>query len=80
MNYNYINENQEFDVIVVSSEQVEVDEVEMDESGLLFTSQQYWLWWAIDHNTGTPLAYCFGTKEHKYLDELRKLLAPFKRG
>jgi IS1 family transposase len=41
-------------------------------------SQQYCLWWAIDHNTGVPLAYCFGTREHKYLDELLALLAPFK--
>jgi len=24
------------------------------------------------------LAHCFGTREHKYLDELRSLLAPFK--
>ena len=40
-------------------------------------SQQYWLWWAVDHSTGTPLAYCFGTREHKHLDELRILLAPF---
>ncbi|MDR2699603.1 MAG: hypothetical protein LBC12_02130, partial [Nitrososphaerota archaeon] len=35
-------------------------------------------WWAIDHSTGVPLAYCFGTREHKYLDELRCLLAPFR--
>ena len=40
-------------------------------------TQQYWLWWAIDHKTGVPLAYCFGTKEHKYLDELLALLSPF---
>jgi insertion element IS1 protein InsB len=40
-------------------------------------SQQYWLWWAIDHNTGVPLAFCFGTREYKYLDELLILLAPF---
>ena len=59
--------------------QVDVDEVEMDEmwSFVHDKSQQYWLWWAIDHNTGVPLAYCFGTREHKYLDELRELLAPF---
>ncbi|MDR0797334.1 MAG: IS1 family transposase [Nitrososphaerota archaeon] len=31
----------------------------------------------MDHNTSVPLAYCFGTHEHKYLDELRTLLAPF---
>jgi len=40
-------------------------------------SQQCWLWWAIDHNTGEPLAYVFGTKEHANLDELRNLLNPY---
>lgn len=40
-------------------------------------SQQYWLWWAIDHNTGEPLAYCFGTRKHKYPDELLELPADF---
>jgi insertion element IS1 protein InsB len=40
-------------------------------------SQQYWLWWAIDHKTGEPLAYTFGTKEHANLDELRDVLNPF---
>lgn len=56
-----------------------VEEVEMDEmwSFVHDKSQQYWLWWAIDHNTGEPLAFTFGTREHKYLDELLKLLAPF---
>lgn len=64
---------------MVSSEQIEVDEAEMDEmwSFVHDKSQQYWLWWAIDHRAGVPLAYCFGTREHQYLDELRKLLAPF---
>ena len=38
---------------------------------------QIWLWWAIDHATNTPLAYTFGTREHKYLDELLALLSPF---
>ncbi len=37
-------------------------------------SQQYWLWWAIDHKTGEPLAYVFGTREYANLDELRDLL------
>lgn len=40
-------------------------------------SHQIWLWWAVDHKTNTPLAYTFGTREHKYLDELLKLLKPF---
>jgi insertion element IS1 protein InsB len=43
-----------------------------------YKSHQCWLWWAIDHATGVVLAYCFGTREHKYLNELRSLLAPFK--
>jgi len=25
---------------------------------------QYWLWWAIDHKTGAPLAFCFGARKH----------------
>ena len=40
-------------------------------------NNQVWLWWAIDHNTHTPLAFTFGTREHKYLDELTNLLKPF---
>ncbi len=57
-----------------------VNEVEMNEmwSFVHDKSQQYWFWWAIDHNTGEPLTYCFGTREHKYLDKLLKLLEPFK--
>ncbi len=59
---------------------VEVNEVEMDEMWSFYhdKSQQEWLWWAIDHNTGEPLAYCFGTREYKYLNELKDLLKPFK--
>lgn len=40
-------------------------------------SHQVWLWWAIDHATNTPLAFTFGTREHKNLDELLTLLKPF---
>jgi insertion element IS1 protein InsB len=40
-------------------------------------SQQYWLWWAVDHKTGEPLAYVFGTREHVNLDKLRTLLNPY---
>ncbi len=83
VNRKYIEErqhkNQEIEVEIVSSEKVDVDEVEMDEmwSFVHDKSQQYWLWWAVDHNTGVPLAYCFGTREHKYLDELLALLSPY---
>ena len=33
---------------------------------------------AIDHNTDTPLAFCFGTREHKYFEELKELIEDFK--
>ena len=38
---------------------------------------QIWLWWAVEHDTNIPLAYTFGTREHKYLDKLLDLLKPF---
>jgi IS1 family transposase len=79
VNHNYIQNHQISEVLIVSSDQIDIEEVEMDEmwSFVHDKSQQYWLWWAIDHNTGEPLAYCFGTREHKYLDELQNLLSPF---
>ena len=43
-------------------------------------SHQIWLWWAVDHKTNTPLAYTFGTREYKYLDELLELLSAFHIG
>jgi insertion element IS1 protein InsB len=45
-----------------------------------FLSHQIWLWLAVDHTTNTPLAYTFGTRKHKYLDELLALLKPFNIG
>lgn len=40
-------------------------------------AHQVWLWWAVEHTTNTPVAFTFGTREHKYLDELLELLKPF---
>jgi insertion element IS1 protein InsB len=40
-------------------------------------SHQYWLWRAIDHNTGEPLAFHFGTRKYENLDELLALLGSF---
>lgn len=76
VNYEYINTHRNGEI---EAELVRVNEVEMDEmwSFVHDKSQQYWLWWAIDHNTGEPLAFCFGTREHKNLDELLSLLKPF---
>ena len=42
--------------------------------------RQIWLWWAIDHNTGEVIAFWFGTREHKNLDELKKLLESLSIG
>lgn len=55
---------------------------EMDEMWSFYhdKSHQVWLWWAVEHKTNTPLAYVFGTREHKYLDELLALLKPFHIG
>ena len=55
---------------------------EMDEMWSYYQdkSHQIWLWWAVDHAANTPLAFTFGTREHKNLDELLRLLAPFPIG
>jgi hypothetical protein len=47
----------------ITVEFVSVTEAEMDEMGSFVgdTSHQCWLWWAIDHTTGEPLAFHFGT-------------------
>ncbi len=36
-----------------------------------------WLWHAIDHHTGTVLAYVFGRRQDTVFLELKALLAPF---
>jgi IS1 family transposase/transposase-like protein len=76
VNYDYIHRRQNEDITV---EVVSVKEAEMDEmwSFVGDKSHQYWLWWAIDHATGEPLAFHFGTREHENLDELLSLLKPF---
>ena len=76
INLEYIEKHQNMQIEI---EFVPVEEVEMDEmwSFVHDKSQQYWLWWAIDHNTGEPLAYVFGTREHKHLDELLDILKTF---
>jgi len=76
-----VNEN--FLETVKSEEPTQVDVyIEMDEmwSFCHDKSHQIWLWWAVDHKTNTPLAYIFGTREYKYLDELLKLLSEFNIG
>jgi insertion element IS1 protein InsB len=36
-----------------------------------------WLWHAIDHRTGTVLAYVFGRRQDEVFLKLQQLLAPF---
>jgi IS1 family transposase/transposase-like protein len=76
VNYDYIEKHKDTSIKV---DIVLVDEAEMDGmwSFVHDKSQQYWLWWAIEHNTGKPLAFYFGTREHKNLDELLELLKLF---
>ena len=56
--------------------------IEMDEMWSFYHDKghQVWLRWAVEHETNTPLAFVFGAREHKYLDELLKLLEPFHIG
>ena len=28
-------------------------------------AHQIWLWWAVEHTTNMPVAFTFGTREHK---------------
>jgi len=76
INEDYIKRNKEN---IEGITLVRIAEAEMDEmwSFVHDKSQQYWLWWAVDHKTGEPLAYVFGTKEHANLDKLRDILNPF---
>jgi IS1 family transposase/transposase-like protein len=76
VNYDYLLEieNNEAELDIVCGTEIEMDEMW---SFVHDKSQQYWLWWAIDHKNGKPLAFCFGTREHSYLEELKKLLIGF---
>jgi insertion element IS1 protein InsB len=88
VNEEYMQKHQALEALIVCAEKpptaqrtkTEVPEVEMDEmwSFVHDKSQQYWLWWAIDHKNGVPLAYCFGTRKHKTLEALQALLEPFR--
>ena len=76
VNHDYIEKHKNDEISV---EFVLADEVEMDEMWSFYHDKEHqiWLWWAIDHNTGEPLAFHFGNREHKNLDALSELLKPF---
>lgn len=80
MNKEYLKKcspEKKIDIVVTN-----VMSAEMDEMWSYYQKKQnqIWLWWAIDHETNTPLAYTFGTREYKFLDELLELLRPFNIG
>lgn len=56
-----------------------VDEAEVDEmwSFVGKKQEQRWLWHAIDHWTGTVLAYVFGRRTDEVFAQLKALLEPF---
>ncbi len=58
---------------------VKVERAEVDEMWIFVCKKanQRWLWHAIDHETGTILAYAFGTRKDEVFLELKKLLEPF---
>ena len=65
MNEEYLKQcdsNKKIDIVISN-----VTSVEMDEMWSYYHDKkhQIWLWWAVDHETNTPLAYVFGTREYK---------------
>lgn len=80
VNEDYLKEigaQKPIDVVIRSTLSTEMDEMW---SFYHDKSHQIWLWWAIDHATNTPLAFTFGTREHRNLDDLLALLKPFPIG
>jgi insertion element IS1 protein InsB len=61
-------------VVIQKAEEAEMDEMW---SFVGHKGQQRWLWHAIDHHSGTVLAYVFGTHTDAVFLQLKKLLAPF---
>lgn len=75
MNEEYLKQlNKPINIDITPSIEVETDEM----WGFYHDKKhQDWLWWAVDHDTHTPLAYVFGTREHCHLEKLLALLKPF---
>ena len=61
---------------------VKVKAAEINEMWSFVQSKQHqrWLWQAIDHRTGTVLAYVLASHEDTALKYLQQLLAPFSIG
>ncbi len=57
-----------------------VDDAEVDEMWSFGgrKQEQRWLWHALDHGTGTVLAYVFGRRQDEVFLRLKALLEPFR--
>ncbi|MCL2049132.1 MAG: IS1 family transposase [Defluviitaleaceae bacterium] len=73
MNHDYLSQLAEQDIQIEVVSDTEAEMYEMW-SFVHNKSQKYWLWWAIDHKIGTPLAFCFGTKFKLFDKKGKKLL------
>jgi insertion element IS1 protein InsB len=56
-----------------------IQKVEVDEMESYVGKKEYqrWLWHAIDHKTGTILAFVLGRRQDRVFLKLKKLLKPF---
>lgn len=60
--------------IKVRLQKAEVDEMK---SYVASEKQERWLWHAIDHKTGTILAYVIGRRQDRMFLKLKRMLKPF---
>jgi IS1 family transposase/transposase-like protein len=77
VNYSILNQldaTSSVSVIIKPAEEVELDEMW---SFVQKKENQRWLWHAIDHLTGTVLAYVFGNRKDIVFEQLKSLLEPF---
>ena len=73
------SENQPINIEICNAFSSDALAVEMDEMWSYYHDKKHqsWLWWAVDHDTGTPLAFTFGSRTDDVLYELIALLEKF---
>ena len=73
MNYKWLKQRKTEEIEVIL-QKAEVDEMK---SYVAKKEHERWLWHAIDHKTGTILAYVLGQRQDLMFLKLKKLLKPF---
>lgn len=73
MNHKWLKQ-QNPQVIKVILQKAEVDEMK---SYVAKKTHERWLWHAIDHKTGTILAYVLGQRQDRMFLKLKRMLKPF---